>query len=89
MFGRDTSPFAANADGEVRTLHWFVDNAYVGTSPPDGTVAWAPARTGRSWFVQSTIVAAPIAANCVSGRAVEDEWTRAVRRFSRQNLARS
>jgi penicillin-binding protein 1C len=45
-FGRGTIPFAANADADVRTLHWFVDNAYVGTSSPDATVTWAPARTG-------------------------------------------
>jgi membrane carboxypeptidase/penicillin-binding protein PbpC len=45
-FGHDTIPFGANADGDVRTLHWFVDNAYVCTSPPDGSVTWTPARTG-------------------------------------------
>jgi len=30
----------------VRTLHWFVDNAYVGTARPDATVSWAPGRSG-------------------------------------------
>lgn len=45
-FTRGTIPLAATADAEVRTLHWFVDSAYVGTSPPDSSVAWAPGRTG-------------------------------------------
>jgi penicillin-binding protein 1C len=45
-FGHDTIPLAANADADVRTLHWFVNNAYVGTSAPDSAMSWAPARTG-------------------------------------------
>lgn len=37
---------AASADAEVRKLHWFVGDAYVGTSLPDVAVSWAPARSG-------------------------------------------
>ncbi|MEP7242877.1 MAG: penicillin-binding protein 1C [Gammaproteobacteria bacterium] len=49
---RDTIPLAATADAEVRTLHWFVDDTYVGTSPPNATVTWAPGRTG-AFFVRT------------------------------------
>jgi penicillin-binding protein 1C len=42
----ETIPLAATADGEVRTVHWFVDDAYVGTSKPDVAVTWIPGRSG-------------------------------------------
>jgi penicillin-binding protein 1C len=34
--------FNANADGEVRTLHWFINNQYLGTSKPDEPFSWHP-----------------------------------------------
>jgi penicillin-binding protein 1C len=44
--GSETIPLAATTDGEVRTLHWFVDDAYVGTTRPDTAVSWIPGRSG-------------------------------------------
>ncbi len=44
--GTESIPLAATTDGGVRTLHWFVDEAYVGTTRPDATVAWMPGRSG-------------------------------------------
>jgi penicillin-binding protein 1C len=44
--GSETIPLAATTDGGVRTLHWFVDDAYVGTARPDATVSWTPGRSG-------------------------------------------
>jgi penicillin-binding protein 1C len=43
----ETIPLAATTDGTVRTVHWFVDDAYVGTSHPDVAVGWAPGRSGE------------------------------------------
>ena len=37
----------ANADGDVRTLYWFVDDAYVGRSSPGVALPWVPMRPGR------------------------------------------
>ena len=34
--------FNANADGEVRTLHWFINNQYLGNSKPDEPFSWHP-----------------------------------------------
>ncbi|MDR3629651.1 MAG: penicillin-binding protein 1C, partial [Desulfocapsaceae bacterium] len=34
--------FNATADGEVRVLHWFLDNQYLGTSHPDEPLFWHP-----------------------------------------------
>lgn len=45
--GTATIPLAANADSEVRRLHWFVDESYTGTSAPGTALAWNPAGTGR------------------------------------------
>jgi penicillin-binding protein 1C len=45
--GSETIPLAATTDGEVRTIHWFVDDAYVGTSQPDIAVSWIPGRSGE------------------------------------------
>jgi penicillin-binding protein 1C len=44
--GGEAIPLAATADGGVRSLHWFVDDAYVGTTKPDSTVSWTPGRSG-------------------------------------------
>jgi penicillin-binding protein 1C len=43
----ETIPLAATTDGSVRTVHWFVDDAYVGTSQPDVAVGWVPGRSGE------------------------------------------
>jgi penicillin-binding protein 1C len=43
----ETIPLAATTDGAVRTVHWFVDDAYVGTSRPDVAVGWVPGRSGE------------------------------------------
>jgi penicillin-binding protein 1C len=45
--GSETIPLAATTDGDVRTVHWFVDDAYVGTSRPDVAVSWTPGRSGE------------------------------------------
>jgi penicillin-binding protein 1C len=42
----ETIPLAANADSDVRTLHWFVDDAYVGTGEPGVAIPWAPQHSG-------------------------------------------
>ena len=34
--------FNANADGEVRTLHWFLNNQYLGNSRPGEPFSWHP-----------------------------------------------
>jgi penicillin-binding protein 1C len=44
--GSESIPLAATTDGGVRTLHWFVDDAYVGTTRPDTAVSWTPGRSG-------------------------------------------
>jgi len=43
----ESIPLAATTDGAVRTVHWFVDDAYVGTSHPDVAVGWVPGRSGE------------------------------------------
>jgi penicillin-binding protein 1C len=45
--GEERLSFNANADGDVRTLYWFVDEAFVGQSPPGVALAWIPTRPGR------------------------------------------
>lgn len=45
--GNETIPLAATTDGEVRKVHWFVDDAYVGTGRPDVAVSWTPGRSGE------------------------------------------
>jgi penicillin-binding protein 1C len=45
--GEQPIPLAANADGEVRRLHWFVNESYVGTGSPGVALPWLPARAGR------------------------------------------
>lgn len=43
----ETIPLAANADSEVRRLHWFVDESYVGTGTPGVAIGWHPAHAGH------------------------------------------
>jgi penicillin-binding protein 1C len=45
--GSDAVPLAANADSEVRRLHWFVDDAYVGTGTPGIAISWSPTHAGK------------------------------------------
>lgn len=45
--GNETIPLAANADSEVRRLHWFVDDSYIGTGAPGIAIGWNPSRAGR------------------------------------------
>ncbi|MDY6944950.1 MAG: penicillin-binding protein 1C [Pseudomonadota bacterium] len=45
--GSETIPLAANADSEVRRLHWFVDESYVGTGTPGVAIGWHPVHAGR------------------------------------------
>lgn len=45
--GSETIPLAANADSEVRRLHWFVDESYVGTGTPGIAIGWHPSRAGH------------------------------------------
>jgi penicillin-binding protein 1C len=40
-------PLSANADSEVRRLHWFVDNAYIGSATPGTAVPWKPTHSGQ------------------------------------------
>jgi penicillin-binding protein 1C len=44
--GNDPVPLAANAESEVRKLHWFVDDAYVGTGVPGIAIGWHPTHAG-------------------------------------------
>jgi penicillin-binding protein 1C len=45
--GEETIPLAANADSEVRQLHWFVNDGYIGTGTPGVAIGWAPQSSGR------------------------------------------
>ena len=45
--GREPIPLAANADSEVRRLHWFVDDSYIGTGTPGVAIGWKPDRSGH------------------------------------------
>jgi penicillin-binding protein 1C len=45
--GSEALPLAANADSEVRRLHWFVNESYVGTSAPGIALAWNPHGSGH------------------------------------------
>ena len=42
----ETIPLAAHTDSDVRTVHWFVDDAYIGTGEPGIAIAWSPQRSG-------------------------------------------
>lgn len=45
--GEESIPLAANADSEVRKLHWFVDDSYIGTGAPGVALGWNPTHSGR------------------------------------------
>ena len=45
--GSEPVPLAANADSEVRRLHWFVGESYVGTSAPGIALPWNPLGSGH------------------------------------------
>jgi len=45
--GEDPIPLAANADSEVRKLHWFVDESYIGTGMPGVAIGWSPGHAGH------------------------------------------
>ncbi len=38
---------SATADSGIRSLYWFADGAFVGTSRPSSPLAWNPGRTGE------------------------------------------
>jgi penicillin-binding protein 1C len=38
----DAIPLKASADGSVKTLHWFIDNRYIGQSAPEEPLSWQP-----------------------------------------------
>ncbi|MFZ5722222.1 MAG: penicillin-binding protein 1C [Pseudomonadota bacterium] len=44
--GQEVIPLNANADGDVRTLYWFVDDAYVGAGKPGVALPWTPRTAG-------------------------------------------
>lgn len=46
QIGTERLSFNANADGEVQTLYWFVDDAFVGQSQPGIALGWAPQQPG-------------------------------------------
>lgn len=43
----DSMQLNATAGPEVRSLYWFADGAFVGTSRPSSPLAWTPRRTGE------------------------------------------
>lgn len=45
--GSESIPLSANADSEVRKLHWFVDETYIGSGAPGIAIGWNPQRSGR------------------------------------------
>jgi penicillin-binding protein 1C len=45
--GDGSIPLAAHADSEVRKLHWFVDDSYIGAGAPGIAVGWNPTHSGR------------------------------------------
>ncbi len=46
QLGSERLSFNANAEGDVRRLYWFVDDAFVGQSSPGVALGWAPQRPG-------------------------------------------
>jgi penicillin-binding protein 1C len=44
--GNEAVPLSAKADGEVRSLHWFANNQYLGSSKSGETMSWR-ARPGQ------------------------------------------
>ncbi|MGQ0697248.1 MAG: penicillin-binding protein 1C [Panacagrimonas sp.] len=47
QMGTERLAFNANAEGDVRTLYWFVNDAFVGQTAPGVALAWLPQRPGR------------------------------------------
>lgn len=47
QIGRQSIPLAADADSEVRRLHWFVGDDYIGTGTPGIAIGWNPQRSGH------------------------------------------
>ena len=47
QLGQQVIPLLAHADGAVRTLYWFVDGSYLGSSAPGVAYAYRPTQTGR------------------------------------------
>jgi penicillin-binding protein 1C len=45
--GNESIPLAANADSEARRVHWFVDDAYVGSATPGIALGWQPTHAGK------------------------------------------
>jgi penicillin-binding protein 1C len=43
----ESVPLTANADGEVHTLYWFINDAFVGASSPALPLPWKPVRSGK------------------------------------------
>jgi penicillin-binding protein 1C len=39
-------PLAANAEGDVHALYWFVDDAFVASAKPGASLPWHPPHTG-------------------------------------------
>jgi penicillin-binding protein 1C len=46
QLGRETLQLSATAGPDITSLYWFADGAYVGSSPPSTSLAWAPTHTG-------------------------------------------
>lgn len=46
QIGSERLAFNANAEGDVRSLYWFVDDAFVGQSAPGVALGWVPQRPG-------------------------------------------
>ncbi len=44
---KESIPLAANTDSEARRVHWFVDEAYVGSSSPGVALGWQPQHAGK------------------------------------------
>lgn len=38
---------SASADADVQSLHWFVNDGYLGATPPQRSLAWKPTAAGR------------------------------------------
>jgi penicillin-binding protein 1C len=43
----ESVPLTANADGEVHTLYWFINDAYIGSSAPTTPLPWKPGHSGK------------------------------------------
>ena len=45
--GQDRIAFTANADASVRSMYWFVNDAYVGRTAPGESLFWQPGTAGN------------------------------------------